>query len=93
MYFILIALMQTFDLLAIFSKVYNGTHTDLDYVEYRQVKWFSIVPFRGDGEVVLDQEASEDIEEVVDIDGTFLFSSILFIVSFIYSLFLRLTSS
>jgi len=57
---------KTFDLLSIFTKVYGGTHTDLEYVEYKQVKWFSIVPFNKDGEVVLDEEGCE---EVVDIDG------------------------
>lgn len=62
---------KTFDLLSIFSKVYNGTHTDLDYVEYKQVKWFAIIPFRPDGEVVLDQDQNVDAEEVVDIDGVF----------------------
>jgi len=57
---------KTLDLLSIFTKVYEGTHTDLDYVEYKQVKWFSIVPFNKEGEVVLDEEECED---VVDIDG------------------------
>lgn len=56
---------KTFDLLSVFTKVYNGTHTDLEYVEYRQVKWFSVVPFNKEGEVVLDESG----EEVVDIDG------------------------
>jgi hypothetical protein len=27
-------------------KIYSGTHTDLPFVEYRQVRKFSIVPFR-----------------------------------------------
>eukprot|EP00026_Physarum_polycephalum_P008539 Phypoly_transcript_08627.p1 GENE.Phypoly_transcript_08627~~Phypoly_transcript_08627.p1 ORF type:complete len:434 (+),score=66.26 Phypoly_transcript_08627:107-1408(+) len=57
---------KTLDLLSIFTKVYEGTHTDLDYVEYKQVKWFSIIPFNKEGEVVLDEEECED---VVDIDG------------------------
>lgn len=57
---------KTGDLLSIFTKVYNGTHTDLDYVEYRQVKWFSIIPYTKEGEVELD---SNETEEVVDIDG------------------------
>lgn len=59
---------KTFDLINIFKKVYSGTHTDLEYVEYRQVKWFSIVPYRNNGnekEVVF----GEELEEVVDIDG------------------------
>lgn len=60
---------KTFDLLSIFKKVYSGSHTELEYVEYRQVKWFSIIPFREkDGEVPLDEEAAE---EVVDIDGMY----------------------
>jgi len=57
---------NTFDLLNVFKKVYNGTHTDLEYVEYRQVKWFSIIPFNKEGEVTVDEETAE---EVVDIDG------------------------
>ncbi len=64
---LLIRSQKTMDLLTIFTKVYAGTHTDLDYVEYRQVKWFSIIPFRKDGEEVTVSES--DAEEVVDIDG------------------------
>ena len=57
---------KTFDLLSIFTKVYDGSHTDLEHVEYKQVKWFSIVPFNKEGEVILDVEGTE---EIVDIDG------------------------
>jgi len=57
---------NTFDLLSVFKKVYDGSHTDLEYVEYQQVKWFSVIPFKDDGEVTVDEESAE---EVVDIDG------------------------
>jgi len=55
----------TFDLLDAFRKAYSGTHTDLDYIEYRKVKKLSITPYKEEGkhhdEVVQ--------EELIDIDG------------------------
>ncbi|KYR02009.1 sphingosine kinase related protein [Tieghemostelium lacteum] len=41
---------KTFDLMNIFTKVYDGTHTELNYVIYKQVKRFSITPFKKDKE-------------------------------------------
>jgi len=59
---------SAFDLVSIFAHIYDGTHTDLPYVEYVQVKWFSIVPYKKEGTIML--EANPEIaEEVVDIDG------------------------
>jgi len=52
---------STFDLMNIFTKLYDGSHTDLSYVEYKQVKSFSIA---------LHQTIDTDpIEEIIDIDG------------------------
>ncbi|EGC28677.1 hypothetical protein DICPUDRAFT_100067 [Dictyostelium purpureum] len=47
---ILIKSHKTFDLMSVFTKVYDGTHTELDYVIYKQVKRFSITPFKKDKE-------------------------------------------
>jgi len=55
---------HTFDLLHIFKKMHDGTHTELPYVEYRQVKSFSITPYQ----VSKDKE-EEEIDELIDIDG------------------------
>jgi len=59
---------RTRDLMAIFRKVYEGTHTQLDQVEYRQVKWFSVTTMRQEGQIekVSDPHLAE---EIVDIDG------------------------
>lgn len=59
---------STFDLVQIFAHVYDGTHTDLEYVEYVQVKWFSIIPYKKEGTVLLESDPVI-AEEVVDIDG------------------------
>ncbi|EFA86401.1 sphingosine kinase related protein [Heterostelium album PN500] len=47
---ILIKSSKTFDLMNIFAKIYDGTHTELDFVIYKQVKRFSITPFKKDKE-------------------------------------------
>ncbi|EGG24100.1 sphingosine kinase related protein [Cavenderia fasciculata] len=47
---ILIKSHKTFDLMNVFTKVYDGTHTQLDYVIYKQVRRFSITPFKKDKE-------------------------------------------
>eukprot|EP01132_Coremiostelium_polycephalum_P007389 gene7389-9079_t len=47
---ILIKSHKTFDLMNVFTKIYDGTHTELDYVIYKQVKRFSITPFKKDKE-------------------------------------------
>eukprot|EP01133_Synstelium_polycarpum_P004313 gene4313-5037_t len=47
---ILIKSHKAFDLMAVFAKIYDGTHTELDYVIYKQVKRFSITPFKKDKE-------------------------------------------
>jgi len=60
---------KTLDLLSIFKHVYDGTHTELSYVEYVQVKWFSIVPFVRDTGSVMTELDPQIAEEVVDIDG------------------------
>jgi len=55
------------DLVNIFRKIYDGTHTDLSSVEYLQVRKFSVIPFNqtsGPTQVI-----EEFVEEIVDIDG------------------------
>lgn len=52
---------KSINLMTIFRKTYEGTHTDLPYVEYRQVKSFSITPYK--------RADNEEIEELIDIDG------------------------
>jgi len=71
---LLIRSCKTLDLANIFMKVYNGTHTDLSFVEYRQVRRFSVTPYRlvnGHNIEVKDDLAKdpEVCEEVVDVDG------------------------
>jgi len=55
---------NTFDLMNTFRKIYDGTHTELPYVDYLQVKSFSICPIRTG-----DDGHTELIEELLDIDG------------------------
>eukprot|EP01111_Echinosteliopsis_oligospora_P009644 TRINITY_DN2862_c0_g1_i2.p1 TRINITY_DN2862_c0_g1~~TRINITY_DN2862_c0_g1_i2.p1 ORF type:complete len:514 (+),score=145.32 TRINITY_DN2862_c0_g1_i2:166-1707(+) len=61
---------KVMDLMSVFTHVYQGTHTDLSYVEYVQVKWFSIIPYKKDehSQIALDPDPSA-ADEVVDIDG------------------------
>jgi diacylglycerol kinase (ATP) len=55
-------------LMRIFEKVYSGTHIDLPYVEYKQVRKFCIIPYKESGE--LETQADPELaEELVDIDG------------------------
>jgi len=62
---ILVRSSNTFDLISMFRKVYAGTHTELPYVEYQQVKKFSIRPLQDKRQGEPDQV----IEELLDIDG------------------------
>ncbi|PRP86114.1 hypothetical protein PROFUN_03101 [Planoprotostelium fungivorum] len=67
---ILIRSANTIDLAKVFAKFYDGTHKDLDFVDYIQCKEFSIVPFNRDQSLI--DESKEDpkvAEEVLDIDG------------------------
>jgi diacylglycerol kinase (ATP) len=59
---VLIRSSNAFDLVKAFARTYEGTHTKLDYVEYLQVKSFSVTPIK---ETVLQ----DDTEEIIDIDG------------------------
>jgi len=43
---LLITTASTLDMMTIFRKVYDGTHTKLPHVRYIKVKSFSIVPYR-----------------------------------------------
>jgi len=56
---------NTFDLLKVFVQSYKGTHTKLDYVEYIQVKSFSVTPYKAES----NDEKKEEIEEIIDVDG------------------------
>jgi len=55
---------STLNLLDIFRRTYDGSHTELPYVIYQKVKEFSITPYRENesGEV-------EEVEEILDVDG------------------------
>jgi len=59
---VLIRSSNAFDLVKAFARTYEGTHTQLDYVEYLQVKSFSVTPIR-------DTTVQDDTEEIIDIDG------------------------
>lgn len=55
-------------LMKIFERMYSGTHIDLPYVEYKQVRKFSIIPFKPAGELEV-QGNPQIATELVDIDG------------------------
>jgi diacylglycerol kinase (ATP) len=61
---LLIKATSTLNLLDIFRRTYDGSHTDLPYVIYQKVKKFSITPYKESetGEL-------EEIEEIIDVDG------------------------
>jgi len=65
---VLIRSSNAFDLVKAFARTYEGTHTELDFVEYLQVKSFSVTPIRNtDG---MEEKAEQDVpEEIIDIDG------------------------
>jgi len=54
------------DLAQVFRKFYDGTHTQLDFVDYFQVKSFLIIPLEKEN---ADEEEQEVLEEILDIDG------------------------
>eukprot|EP01117_Protostelium_nocturnum_P010572 TRINITY_DN3801_c0_g1_i1.p1 TRINITY_DN3801_c0_g1~~TRINITY_DN3801_c0_g1_i1.p1 ORF type:complete len:458 (-),score=180.66 TRINITY_DN3801_c0_g1_i1:81-1454(-) len=61
---------KTSDLVSIFKRVYNGTHTELDCVDYYQVKSFALIPFSEyDDDVEGGITEKEVAEELLDIDG------------------------
>jgi len=67
---LLIRSSKTLDLASIFMKTYNGTHTELSSVEYKQVKRFSVTPYKESNEVRDESMNDPEIcEEVFDIDG------------------------
>jgi len=56
---------STLDLFSAFKKTFDGSHTELPYVEYLQAKSFSVTPYKkGKGGSELDIS-----EEPIDIDG------------------------
>jgi len=55
-------------LMKIFERMYSGTHVDLPYVEYKQVRKFSVFPYKKPG-VLEVQGDPQYAEELVDIDG------------------------
>ncbi|ELR15017.1 uncharacterized protein ACA1_212230 [Acanthamoeba castellanii str. Neff] len=61
---LLIKATSTLNLLDIFRRTYDGSHTDLPYVIYQKVKKFSITPYKESetGEL-------EEVEEIIDVDG------------------------
>jgi len=64
---LLIRTSNTFDLGKVFQKFYDGTHKDLDYVDYKQCRSFSITPLTEKGQVL--DKPEDDKEQVLDIDG------------------------
>ena len=61
---------STVDLISIFRKVYDGTHVDLPYVKYEQVRAFSITPFKKQNHDQIESESDPEIaEELIDVDG------------------------
>jgi len=67
---LLIRSSKTIDLMTVFRKVYDGTHVLSKEVEYRQVRGFSVIPYKKeDPHVMMTDENPEIAEELVDIDG------------------------
>jgi len=64
---VLIRSSNTFDLVNAFARTYEGSHTKLDYVDYMQVKSFSVTSYKIDKKS--GEETVEEIEEIIDIDG------------------------
>jgi len=61
---------KTIDLMGVFRKIYDGTHILSKDVEYRQVRSFSVIPYkRSEPSEVTTQDNPEIAEELVDIDG------------------------
>jgi len=66
---VLIRSSNTFDLVNAFARTYEGSHTKLEYVEYMQVKSFSVTPYKIEIEKKSGEETIEEMEEIIDIDG------------------------
>jgi len=65
---LLVKATSTLNLLDIFRRTYDGSHTELPYVVYQKVKKFTIIPYRVIGGGGHETEI-EEIEEVLDVDG------------------------
>ncbi|PRP88932.1 nucleotide binding protein 1-like protein [Planoprotostelium fungivorum] len=67
---ILIRSSHTGDLAKVFKKFYDGTHKELEFVDYIQCKSFSIIPFQKDDPTLISEESDPQVsEEILDIDG------------------------
>jgi len=67
---LLIRSAKTMDLMAVFRKVYDGSHIMSKEVEYRQVRGFSVIPYKKEDPNAISTESDPEIaEELVDIDG------------------------
>jgi len=66
---LLITTSSSLDLMHIFKKTYEGSHTELPYVRYLQVKKFSITPYKVIKDPSSDSSEIEEIEELLDVDG------------------------
>jgi diacylglycerol kinase (ATP) len=62
---LLIKSTSTLNLLDIFRRTYDGSHTDLPYVIYQKVKKFTITPYKENSE----SGQLEEVEEIIDVDG------------------------
>lgn len=73
---------NSLNLMTMFRKTYDGSHTELPYVHYLQCKSFSITPYKREeeearvklerearGEVETTVEEIEELEEILDVDG------------------------
>jgi YegS/Rv2252/BmrU family lipid kinase len=61
---LLIKATSTLNLLDVFRRTYDGSHTELPYVIYQKVKKFTITPFTESNTGEL-----EEVEEIIDVDG------------------------
>jgi len=67
---LLIRSSKTIDLMTVFRKVYDGTHVTSKEVEYRQVRGFSVIPYKKEDPNAMHTDSNPEIaEELVDIDG------------------------
>jgi diacylglycerol kinase (ATP) len=66
---ILINSKKTTDLAQLYPKFHDGSHVKLKFVEYKQVKSFSIIPLEKDDPEYVEGGIPDVAEEILDIDG------------------------
>eukprot|EP01117_Protostelium_nocturnum_P010993 TRINITY_DN398_c0_g1_i1.p1 TRINITY_DN398_c0_g1~~TRINITY_DN398_c0_g1_i1.p1 ORF type:complete len:464 (-),score=156.27 TRINITY_DN398_c0_g1_i1:160-1551(-) len=65
---ILVKSSKTIDLARVFQGFYDGSHVNYDFVDYMQVKEFSVVPY-AKPEEGREEDAMDVAEELLDVDG------------------------